>query len=41
MQRCKIGPEVKVEAVRLICERGVSVVQAARDLDVHKTVLHR
>ena len=31
--------EFKVEAVKLVRERGVSVVQAARDLDVHQNVL--
>ncbi len=41
MQRRKFGREFKVEAVRLVRERGVSVAQAARDLDVHETVLHR
>ena len=41
MQRRKFGREFKVEAVRLIRERGVSVAAAARDLDVHETVLHR
>ena len=35
MQRRKFGREFKVEAVRLIKERGVAVAQAARDLDVH------
>lgn len=40
MQRRKFGREFKVEAVRLVRERGVSVAQAARDLDVHETVLH-
>lgn len=39
MQRRKFGREFKVEAVRLVRERGVSVAQAARDLDVHETVL--
>jgi transposase len=34
------GREFKIEAVRLVRERGVSVAQAARDL-VHETVLHR
>ena len=33
--------EFKVEAVRLIKERGVSVAQAARDLDVHENVLRK
>ncbi len=41
MQRRKFGREFKVEAVRLVRERGVSVAQAAQDLDVHETVLHR
>jgi transposase len=29
--------EFKVEAVKLVTERGVGVAQAARDLDVHET----
>ena len=33
--------EFKVEAVRLVAERGVSVAQAARDLDVHENVLRK
>jgi transposase len=33
--------EFKLEAVRLIKERGVSVVQAARDLEVGENVLRR
>ena len=28
---------VQLEAVRLVRERGVSVAQAARDLDLHRT----
>ena len=39
MQRRRFGGEFKIEAVRLIRERGVSVAQAARDLDVHENVL--
>jgi transposase-like protein len=31
--------EFKVEAVRLVRERGVSVAQASRDLDVHENLL--
>lgn len=31
--------EFKVEAVKLVTERGVAVAQAARDLDVHETQL--
>jgi transposase len=33
--------EYKLEAVKLIRERGVSVAQAARDLDVHPNVLRK
>jgi transposase len=32
---------IKVEAVRLVCERGVSVAQAARDLELHENMLRR
>ena len=31
----------KVEAVKLVRERGVSVAQAGRDLDVHENVLRK
>ena len=41
MQRRKFGREFKVEAVRLIKERGVAVAQAARDLDLHENVLRK
>ena len=41
MQRRRFGREFKIEAVRLVRERKVSVAQAARDLDVHETALHR
>jgi transposase len=41
MQRRGFGREFKVEAVRLIRERGVSVAQASRDLDVHENVLRK
>ena len=41
MQRRKFGREFKIEAVRLIKGRGVSVAQAARDLDVHENVLRK
>ena len=40
MDRRKFTREFKLEAVKLIRERGVSVAQAARDLGVHATVLH-
>ena len=39
MERRKFTREFKLEAVRLIRERGVSVAQASRDLGVHGTVL--
>jgi transposase len=33
--------EFKFEAVRLVKDRGVTVAQAARDLDVHENVLRK
>ena len=39
MERRKFTREFKLEAVKLIRERGVTVAQAARDLGVHGTVL--
>ena len=33
--------EFKLEAAKLVTERGVTVVQAARDLDVAESVLRR
>lgn len=33
--------EFKLEAVRLVGERGVSVAQAARELDLHENVLRK
>jgi transposase len=41
MQRRKFSREFKIEAVRLIKERGVAVAQASRDLDVHENVLRK
>ncbi len=41
MKRRVFSREFKVEAVRLIRERGVAVAQAARDLDVAESVLRR
>jgi transposase len=41
MGRRKSSREFKVEAVRLVKDRGVSVVEAARDLDVHENVLRK
>lgn len=39
MERRQYAREFKLEAVRLIRERGVTVAQASRDLGVHGTVL--
>lgn len=39
MQRRKFSREFKLEAVRLVKDRGVSVAQAARDLDLHENGL--
>ncbi len=41
MQRRKFSREFKLEAVKLVRERGVSCAQAARDLDVHENVLRK
>ena len=39
MQRRRFSREFKIEAVKLVRERGVSAAQAARDLDVHENML--
>src|SRR5205085_11943927 len=39
--RRKHSREFKVEAVRLVRERGVTVAQAARDLDLSPTLIRR
>ncbi len=41
MRRRRFSREFKVEGVKLVRERGVSVAQAARDLDVHENVLRK
>ena len=41
MERRRFTREFKVEAVKLVRERGVAVVQAARDLNVHENVLRK
>jgi transposase len=41
MERRKFTREFKLEAVKLVTERGVTVAQAARDLGLHGTVLRR
>jgi putative transposase len=37
----QFGRELKLEAVKLVEERGLSVRQAPQDLDVHKNVLRK
>jgi transposase len=39
--RRQFSREFKLEAVRLVKERGVAAAQAARDLDVHENVLRK
>lgn len=41
MSRRSFGREFKLESVRLVSERGLTVSQAARDLDVHENVLRK
>lgn len=40
-QRRRFSREFKLEAVKLLRERGVAAAQAARDLDVHENVLRK
>jgi len=40
-ERRKFDREFKVETVRLITERGMSLAQVARDLDIHENVLRK
>ncbi|HFJ0418694.1 TPA: IS3 family transposase [Pseudomonas aeruginosa] len=40
-RRRTFSREFKLEAVRLVTERGVTVAQAAKDLDVHENVLRK
>ena len=39
--RREFSREFKLEAVKLVKERGVTAAQAARDLDVHENVLRK
>jgi len=39
MARRKFTPEFKLEAVKLVRERGMTATQAARDLGLHENVL--
>lgn len=41
MQRRKFSREFKLEAKRLVKDRGVAVAQPARDMDVHENVLRK
>jgi transposase len=41
MGRRTFSPEFKLEAVKLIRERGITVRQAAKDLGLHENMLHR
>lgn len=41
MQRRKFSREFKLEAVRMVRERRVTIAQASRDLDVHANVLRK
>ena len=41
MVRRRFDRAFKLEAVKLVRERGVSAAQAARDLDVHENVLRK
>ena len=41
MERRRFTREFKLEAVRLVTDRGVTIAQASRDLDVNGTVLRR
>ncbi len=41
MQGSRSSRQFEVEAVRLVRERGASVVQASRDFDVHENVLRK
>ena len=40
-KRRQFSQEFKLEAVKLVKSRGVSVAQAARDLDLHANVLRK
>ena len=41
MERRRFGREFKLEAVKLVHERGVTVTQAARNLDLHANLLRK
>ncbi len=39
--RRKFSRELKLESVSMLKERGVALMQAARELDIHENALHR
>jgi transposase len=41
MGRRSFSREFKLEAVRLVRQRGVSIAQASRDLDLHANMLRK
>lgn len=41
MGRRQFTREFKIEAVRQVRDRGVSITQASRDLDVHENVIRK
>jgi len=41
MTRRRFSREFKLEAVRLVREQGITVAEAARDLDLHENVLRK
>lgn len=41
MERRRFGREFKLEAVKLMRERGVTAAQAARDLELHENLLRK
>lgn len=41
MGRRSFNPEFKLEAVKLVRERGVKISQAAKDLGLHENVLRK
>ncbi|MBP2276044.1 transposase [Sphingomonas sp. PL20] len=41
MQRRKFSREFKLEALKLVRDRGVAVAQAARDLELHENVMRK
>ena len=41
MERRRFGREFKLEAVKLVLERGISAAQAGRDLGIHQNVVSR